>query len=202
MSTCAPRGAACLLAVLLALFTCGVNPPSGSLAASHAQAPPAEAQGNEQQARATCSSCHAFPPPDILPRESWRDEFVRMMYFREGRQAPNMPVSRYSRTVQLPPDMEQALPFFTSRAPDRLPPPAPWPAPGSSPVSFVRGGLSMPDMPPTPAISHVQLEDLDGDKRLDVLGTDMRQGLVFIGRPSNGAGALSVLASIPHPSHV
>src|SRR4051794_8296890 len=30
----------------------------------------------ERQAKASCGSCHAFPPPDILPRERWRDEFV------------------------------------------------------------------------------------------------------------------------------
>ena len=38
-------------------------------------------------------------------------------------------------------------------------------------------------MPATPAVSNVRLVDLDGDKRLDVLGTDMRQGLVFTGLP-------------------
>ena len=43
--------------------------------------------------------------------------------------------------------------------------------------------------------------DFDGDERLDVLGTDMRQGLVFTGSPRRAA-ALSVVASIPHPSHV
>src|SRR5215207_6406230 len=37
----------------------------------------------ERQARAVCGSCHAYPPPDILPRDNWRDEFVRMMYIRE-----------------------------------------------------------------------------------------------------------------------
>jgi hypothetical protein len=203
MSMPTPRGAACGLASLFAVFVFSVDSWLPRIDASQTQSPPAAApQGDEQQARATCSGCHAFPPPDILPRESWRDEFVRMMYFREGRQAPNMPVSRYSRTVQLPPDMQQALPFFTSRAPERLPPPEPWPEAGGSPVLFGRSGLSLPDMPPTPAVSHVQLEDVDGDKRLDVLGTDMRQGLVFSGRPSNPGSPLSIVASIPHPSHV
>src|SRR6266849_5274974 len=39
-------------------------------------------QGDEQQARAICGVCHAFPQPDILPRHAWRDEFVRMMFIR------------------------------------------------------------------------------------------------------------------------
>ena len=77
--------------------------------------------------------CHAFPPPDILPRQVWRDEFVRMMFIRENRLPPLGPPAVVNRTVQLPPDMEQALPFFTSRAPERLPAPERWPDAGESP---------------------------------------------------------------------
>ena len=45
-------------------------------------------QEDEKLARATCGGCHAFPPPDILPRDLWRDEFVRMMFIRENRLPP------------------------------------------------------------------------------------------------------------------
>ena len=47
--------------------------------------------------------------------------------------------------------------------------------------------LSVPGMPGTPAVSHVRLIDLDGDRQLDLLGTDMRQGLVFSGTPGSPA---------------
>ena len=50
-----------------------------------------------------------------------------MMFIRENRLPPIGPPGSVSRTVQLPPDMEQVLPFFTSRAPERLPAPEPWP---------------------------------------------------------------------------
>jgi len=160
------------------------------------------AQADDQQARAVCAGCHAFPPPEILPRQVWRDEFVRMMFFREKRQPPRGPVSGGRPTVPLPADMEQVLALFTSRAPERLPAPAPWPDAGESPLQFARSGLSMPEMPATPAVSNVQLVDFDGDKRLDVLATDMRQGLVFTGHPAKTGSALSIVASIPHPAHV
>ena len=177
-------------------------PRSFSLGAASS---PAQSQApmaaDEQQARLVCGGCHAFAPPDILPRHAWRDEFVRMMFIRENRLPPVGPPSTVYRTIKLPPDMEQALPFFTSRAPERLTPPDPWPAPGESPVKFTRFGLSVTDMPDTPAVSHVRLVDFDGDKRLDVLGTDMRQGVVFTGPPRAG-GALSIVASIPHPARV
>jgi hypothetical protein len=125
-----------------------------------------------------------------------------MMFLREKRLPPPGPSDVVNRTVQLPPDLAQALPFFTSHAPEHLPAPEPWPATTESPLQFTRSGLSMPDMPGSPAVSNVQLVDLDGDKRLDVLGTDMRQGLVFTGSPTKPGGALSNIASIPHPAHV
>src|SRR5215203_3956855 len=63
----------------------------------------------EQQARATCGSCHAVPPPEILPRDGWRDEFVRMMFIRENRLPPIGPPEKAYASVQLPPDMAQLL---------------------------------------------------------------------------------------------
>ena len=62
--------------------------------------------------------------------------------------------------------------------------------------------MTMPGMPGTPAVSHVRLVDLDGDKKLDLLGTDMRQGVVFGADLAREAAALRTIASIPHPSHV
>ena len=160
-------------------------------------ASPADA---ERQARAACGSCHAFPPPDILPRSVWREEFVRMAFIREGRLPPMGPPGILERTP-LPPDMEQALPFYTSAAPERLPAPETWPDVRESPLQFRRERIGVPDTAGTPAVSHVRLLDLDGDARLDVLGTDMRRGSVFTGAPAPTA-TLSVVASIPHPAHV
>lgn len=158
-------------------------------------------QSAEQQVRVTCGGCHAFPPPDILPRSAWRDAFVRMHFLREQRLPPIGPPGTLSR-VQLPPDMEAALPYFLSRAPERLPPPESWPDPAASPVTFTRHTMAMPKMPDTPGVAHVRLVDIDGDKRLDLIGADMRQGLIFTGRPEKAGNPLSVVASILHPSHV
>ncbi len=148
----------------------------------------------------TCGVCHGFPGPDVLPRAAWRDEIVRMMFIRENRLPPVNP--DVLRATQLPPDMQKALDFYIARAPERLPAPEPWPDPSESPVRFVRQTMSMPDMPETPAVSNVHLVDVDGDGKLDVLGTDMRQGVVFMGHPDRPASGLTTLASIPHPAHV
>ena len=191
---------ACLAAALCsAASVLIIRPASFTASAQQGSAAPT---GDEKQARVVCGGCHAFPPPDILPRDAWRDEFVRMHFIRENRLPPIGPPDKVYRTIQLPPDMEQVLPLYTSRAPERLPAPAPWPPVDASPVRFTRRTVTMTDMPGTPAVSNVQLADLDGDKRLDLLGSDMRQGVIFAARPAVGAAALSVLGSIPHPAHV
>lgn len=179
--------------------------PSGIHASAGRQAPPTAAQTShlERQARATCGSCHAYPPPEILPRDSWRDEFVRMMFIREGRLPPIGPPGVANRNVQLPPDMEAVLPFYVTRAPERLPAPEPWPdAAAPAPIRFSSRAIAIPGMPGTPAVSHVRLTDLDGDGQLDLLGTDMRQGVVFAGSVAAAAGSLTEIASVPHPAHV
>lgn len=125
-----------------------------------------------------------------------------MMFIRENRLPPVGPPEKVLRGVKLPPDMEQVLPYYLSGAPERLAAPDAWPPVAQSPVRFARRSLMMADMPATPAVSHVRLVDLDGDKRLDILGTDMRQGLVFAGALTGGTWVLSTVASIPNPAHV
>jgi hypothetical protein len=183
---------ACLVAMA------GLVPQSVAALLERQTQPASEA--DENMARATCGGCHAFPPPEILPRDRWRDEFVRMSFIRENRLPPKGAPETVYKAVQLPPDFTQVLSYYVARAPGRLKAPDPWPDPAASPIRFARHGLSMPDMPGQAAVSNVSLVDFDGDGRLDVLGTDMRQGVVFTGRPSPGA-ALSVVASVPYPSH-
>jgi hypothetical protein len=108
----------------------GLDRDAPSIGESPLQSQPASAQGDEQQARLTCGGCHAFAPPEILPRQVWRDEFVRMMFIRDNRLPPIGPPDKVYRGIQLPPDMEQVLPFYTRRAPERLPAPEPWPDAG------------------------------------------------------------------------
>ena len=116
MSSFTRRAAACVIAALCGaiLLTVG-GYTSPSITASEPQSPStANAESDEQQARVTCGGCHAFPPPEILPRDAWRDEFVRMMFIREGR-LPPAGIAMY-RTIQLPPDMAQASSVFYPRA--------------------------------------------------------------------------------------
>src|SRR5205809_3823973 len=156
------------------------------------------AQPSETSIRATCGGCHAMPPADVLPKAAWPAEVVRMHYIRENRLPP---LGRNAPQPQLPPDLQAAAAWYVANAPERLATPDPWPAPTESPLRFDKRAMTMPEISGTPAVSNVKLVDLDGDGKLDVLGTEMRQGVVFSGHPDR-AGTLTSIASIPHPSHV
>jgi hypothetical protein len=125
-----------------------------------------------------------------------------MFFIREKRLPPTGRMAATTRATTLPADMERALAFYTSGAPERLPATDAWPPVSVSPLTFQRSSRALTELPGPPAVSHVRLVDLDGDGRLDVLGTDMRHGVVFASRSRQTGDALTVLASIPHPAHV
>ena len=56
--------------------------------------------------------------------------------------------------------------------------------------------------PPDPAVSNVRLPDVDGDGKLELIATDMRYGLVMMGKPSSGDPRLNVIGHLDNPDHV
>ena len=99
--------------ILVVAALCGIVPVT--IARQAKDSPQAtSADNDEAKARAVCGVCHALPPPDVLPRGAWPGEFVRMMYVRENRLPP---VGRGTPQVELPPDLQAALPYYMTRAP-------------------------------------------------------------------------------------
>jgi hypothetical protein len=129
-----------------------------------------------------------------LPRAAWRDELVRMQRIRDGsEQTPGAPVP------ELPPDFAAALTWYDTHAPAALAPPVSWPAPSPLP-SFDRHLFTPPAAPPTPVVSDVELANIDGDGRLELVVCDMRYGMVFLGRPYDPASGLTLIARVPNPA--
>jgi FG-GAP-like repeat len=168
-------------------------------------APAAAGQGQtevatEAEARAACVPCHAYPPPDVLPRAAWRDEVARMSLIRSNLPQPSGPMGTAARMIVLPPDFARVLRYYQANAPEKLAAPAAWPA--ANALTFVKRTLNPTSAPEGPAISNVRLLDVDGDGRLELLATDMRFGLVMMGRPYEAGTTLDVIAQLSNPSHI
>src|SRR5947209_8628454 len=92
---------------------------------------------DEKTARDLCTPCHKFPEPDILPRNMWRSEIVKMMFIMRGEPQPTD-----WNTVKLPEEFAATNRYMEAHAPEHLAAPDPWPDPSESPVKFTSFGLS------------------------------------------------------------
>jgi hypothetical protein len=152
--------------------------------------PEAPAEASATQVRQLCGACHAYPPPDSLPRSSWRKEVFQAYEFLRGS----------NRTLPAPPP-DSVVRYYEQRAPQALSLAAPTYAPHPPPVRFERHGYGRPLPSPHPAVAHVNLVPLFGERQLDLLVCDMRWGQVLSLRPYNPSPAWQVLAEISHPAH-
>ena len=165
-------------------------------------AAPALAQGRvatEQEAREACgTACHRYPPPDILPREAWRDTVARMALIARGEREPAGPPGTAGRSVKPPPEMERLLRFYERRAPAELPAPRRWPP--ADERGFERHMFIPAEPPLDPAYSHVRFVDRTGDGRPEIVASDMRSGDILAGDPGDESGELAFIGRVPHPA--
>jgi hypothetical protein len=98
--------------VLVALALAAVLSISLWLGASDSTPEVENAQDVEAQVRATCSACHRFPPPDILPRSWWRNIVEQMVARGKNEQL------RYFSTGF---SVDEIVGWYESRAPEKLP---------------------------------------------------------------------------------
>jgi len=190
-----------VLAALALLALVAASGAGGVATAARVQSAPGVPvnEATEDEARAACgTACHRFPPPDLLPTDRWRDTIARMMLISQGVTEPAGPPGTAGRSVLLTPEMQRVLRFYRRHAPEALPDPSPWPEADAS--GFERHAFSPANAPPSPAISHIRLMDLDGDGRPAVVASDMRNGGIIAGRPWEKDGRLRVIAGLPHPA--
>ncbi|MBW2578708.1 MAG: hypothetical protein JRE38_11640 [Deltaproteobacteria bacterium] len=98
--------------VLVALALAAVLSISLWLGALDSTPETESAQEVEALVRATCSGCHFFPPPDILPRSWWR-WIVEEMVARRKILLP--------RSFSMGVSVDEIVGWYESRAPENLP---------------------------------------------------------------------------------
>jgi FG-GAP-like repeat len=146
-------------------------------------------------ARQFCTSCHAFPPPDILPRNQWSPKVFEMVGLAAaGTGAPK------GKVISLDVPIEEILAFYENAAPRELPPPVPWPEPSNAPVAFARHSVGLKGGP-APMVANVRLVTLKAERGLEVIAADMSNGLILRGSPARPEAGLEVVARVSNPCH-
>jgi FG-GAP-like repeat len=161
------------------------------------------ASPDEAMARKVCTACHAFPTPDVLPRDRWDRVVVEMTALTlSGTGAP-----RGGPPLPLDFDPAAITRFYRKGAPEVLPAPSAWPPVGTDAGRFRRhafrpaDGTGLPAKDTTPIVANVRFFDLDGDGRLQIVAADMKAGLVLAADPKHPEAGLRVLGRVPHPCH-
>ena len=120
-----------------------------------------------------------------------------MMLIQEGVPEPAGATS----FLPLSPDWLRLWRYYDRKAPEKLPEPEAWPAVSREPVPFEKRAVPGAAASGAIAISNVRLFDVDGDKRLDILASEMRTGPVLLGLAKDGH-ALKPIARLNHPAHI
>lgn len=97
----------------------------------------------EELARAYCASCHAFPEPQLLDKNTWQNGVLPQMAPRVGVHAQSLSaemsrspyMSVLSKRVA-PEEWQKIVEYFRAQAPDSLPSQSLPAEPGVDPVSF------------------------------------------------------------------
>jgi hypothetical protein len=152
--------------------------------------PPLAAEATSEQVHRFCGACHAYPPPETLPRSAWRKEVKRGYDFL-----------RDSALALDYPPLESVVRYYENRADEQLALPRPAGAATAWPVHFRPRGSRIADLPPYPAVTHLNLVHLTDDRRLDLLVCDTRLDQVFLLKPYQDSDVWHPLGPALMPCH-
>jgi hypothetical protein len=144
--------------------------------------------------RATCTTCHVFPPPDMLPRAYWLTAIRGMFQIAE------------QRNVGMPITQDHAIAWYVVQAPEELLPAEGRTDAGPGHVTWEREdwrpGTSNAGAAPRPAVTHVQMASLFGGGGLDVLVSDVATNAVYALRPYAPDRAPVLVGAAPEPGRI
>src|SRR5262245_61108737 len=139
-----------------------------------------------------CAACHAYPPPETMPRAAWRKEVKQGYDFL-----------RDSTLQGEFPPLENVVLYYERRAPERLPAIEQPTAPVASPFKFKKRGTGwMVHLPPYPGVANLNLGQLLGaEKKQELLVCDTRLDRVLVLKPYELSLGGDALPQIIAPSH-
>ena len=135
-----------------------------------------------------CGSCHAVPPPDVLPKRSWPAVITTMVGIAQERKG---------RAFITREQMDDIIAFYYGSSPEELPM-LPYIEATSSARSFVSkevGGLS-----PLPFVTNVNASNVTGEN-VEVLVSDGEAQKLFLLTRTGRAWKQKPLADIAIPVH-
>lgn len=132
------------------------------------------AYADETLARAWCASCHAFPQPDLLDRNTWIENVLPDMGRRLGfiRQPDGKYVLATPEDEDLLHEWHRIADWFTAQAPQRLPTPLNTATPG-----LPLFDLRQPDQTDTPELPVTTALYIDETSHRLLVGNGTRLGL-------------------------
>jgi hypothetical protein len=145
---------------------------------------PAPAEATADQVHQFCGACHAYPPPDTLPRFAWRKEVKQGYDF----------FAKDPRLRMAFPPLESVALYYENRAPQTLPTPRQGASPSVLSLRFARTGYKMADASANPGVSHLTLARLFHEQRLDIVACDALQDQILVLKSYEQPPAWQVLA--------
>ena len=146
---------------------------------------------DEPKIRETCSRCHQWPAPDVLPRSKWQ-ETIWEMFNQSG----------YGRTVKWQVDPESLAKWYEEQSPEKFTyPDIPQDAADSHRSPFTQR-ISVRASTLEAVVANIRVADLLGDARPEVIACDMLHGKILLGNLAAENPSLSVLAEVANPAHV
>jgi cytochrome c5 len=141
--------------------------------------------------RRLCAACHAYPPPETMPRAAWRKEVKQGYDF----------LRNSALSGEFPP-LEDVVLYYEHRAPPQLPAVEQPKASVAAKFRFSKRGTGwVANLPPYPAAANVHLGPLFGGPRQELLVCDTRLDRVLVLRPYDAAPGGEVLPQIIAPCH-
>ncbi len=138
-----------------------------------------------------CAACHAYPPPETMPRWAWRKE-VKQGY-------------DFLRTSALAgdfPALESVVQYYEQRAPERLPAMDQIAATAQPPVKFEKRGTGwMPGAPPFPAVASAQVTQVFGNSEQQLLLSESRLNAILVMKPNEPGPGGMVISGLTAPCH-